>query len=245
MARPIITLLGLATLLAAHDAHAGRSHFAWLYGAEVNPERGVEVETWILEENKKGDAKTDETAFWWGPTLALTPQLQLAISMEAAYEDDRVGDAGVHFTRWGADVRYRLQSPDPVEAGPFAVLLRLGAKRLIEDRAGVRGEADVVASYQTGRLLATIDLGAIAERVPDANEVELRPAAGASVLVGDDVRLGAELYSELIVDGDATSWLVIGPTVSMTRGRFWGAATCGIGVFGIRTAPRVTFGLAL
>src|SRR5436190_9331090 len=127
--------LVVAAVLVAYvsPAHAGRTHFAWLYGSEVIPERGVEIENWILEENKKGDEKSDETSFWWGPVMALTQHLEFAISMEAADED-----TGAHFTRWGADVRYRPQSPDPVDAGPFTTLFRVGAKRLIHERAGVR-----------------------------------------------------------------------------------------------------------
>ena len=221
-------------------AHAGRTHFGWLYGSEVVPERGVEIENWIVEENKKGDAKTDETSFWWGPVIALTQHLEFVISAEAADET-----AGVHFTRWGADVRYRVQSPDPIDAGPFATLFRIGAKRLIQERAGVRGEADIVASYTAGILIASVDLGGVFEHSPGADEIEFRPGAGVSVRVVGDFRLGLETYSELIAKGDGTSWLVVGPTASLTHGRFWGAATFGIGMFGIRDAPRLTFGVAL
>jgi hypothetical protein len=231
----------IATLAAfTMPAHAGRTHFAWLYGSEVIPERGVEIENWILEENKKGDAKTDETSFWWGPVMALTQHLEFAISAEAADET-----SGVHFTRWGAEARYRVQSPDPIDAGPFSTLFRVGAKRLIHDRAGIRGEADIVASYAAGRAIASIDLGGIFQHSPSEDEIEFRPGAGVSIRVVDDFRLGVEAYAELIAKGEGTSWLVIGPTASLTHGRFWGAATLGIGVFGIRDAPRLTFGVAL
>ncbi len=224
----------------AAPAHAGRTHFGWLYGSEVIPERGVEIENWIVEENKKGDEKSDETSFWWGPVVALTQHLEFAISAEAADET-----SGVHFTRWGGEVRYRPQSPDPIDAGPFTTLFRVGAKRLIQERAGVRGEADIVATYAAGRAVMSLDLGGIFQRVPGDNEVEFRPGAGVSVHVANDFRLGVESYGELIVKGEGTSWLVVGPTASFTHGRFWGAATLGIGVFGIRDAPRLTFGVAL
>lgn len=234
--------LMVAAVLVSYvaPAHAGRTHFGWLYGSEVIPERGVEIENWIVEENKKGDEKSDETSFWWGPVVALTQHLEFAISAEAADET-----SGVHFTRWGGEVRYRPQSPDPIDAGPFTTLFRVGAKRLIQDRAGIRGEADIVASYTAGRAIISVDLGGVFERVPGANEVEFRPGAGFSVRVVDDFRLGVETYGELIVKGEGTSWLVVGPTASLTHGRFWGAATLGIGVFGIRDAPRLTFGVAL
>jgi hypothetical protein len=241
----MLRAVALASLaLLPLPAHAGRSHFGWLYGTEIIPERGVELETWILEENKKGDEKIDETAFWWGVVFALTPHVELAITTEAAYE--HVGDeGGVHFTRWGGEVRYRPQSPDPIDAGPFATLFRLGAKRLIEARDAVRGEADIVASYQVGRVFALVDAGAILTRSPDVTAFEFRPGGGVSIRAVDDLRFGVESYAELIVKGDGVSWLVVGPSVSLTHGRFWGAATYGIGLFGIRDSPRLTFGAAL
>lgn len=238
MRRSLITA-GIVLAYAA-PASAGRSHFGWMYGTDIIPERGVEIESWILEENQKGDSKGGETAFWWGPVMAFTQHLEFAISAEAAEED-----GAPHFTRWGADFRYRFQSPDAVDAGPFVLKVRGGAKRLIADRAGVRGEADLIASYTAGRVFAQIDAGAVYKQIPDANEVELRPAAGISVRAVEDLRFGVEMYSELIAHGDSTSWLTVGPTVSITSGRFWGAATYGIGMFGIRDAPRLTFGVAL
>ena len=235
----------LALLVGGATAHAGRSHFGWSYGTDVIPERGTELEMWILEENKKGDEKADETAYWWGILFALTPHWEIGITSEAKYEKSLVEEGDVHFTRWGGELRYRPQSPDAIDAGPFATKFRVGVKRLIEERAGLRGEADIIASYTSGRLLAAIDAGAIYVHTPDETEVELRPGAGVSIKVIDDFRVGAETYAELVVKGEGTSWLVVGPTVSLTHGRFWGAATYGIGLFGIRDAPRVSFGVAL
>ena len=229
-------------VMSAAPAHAGRTHFGWLYGTDIIPERGVELENWIIEENQKHEngVTTVETSFWWGPVVALTQHVEFAISAEASDET-----SGVHFTRWGGEVRYRPQSPDPIEAGPFATLFRVGAKRLIQERSGVRIEADAVASYTAGRVFALLDMGGIAEHSAAADEDEVRPGGGVSVRVVEDFRLGVETYSELIMHGEGTSWLVVGPTASITHGRFWGAATLGIGVFGIRDAPRLTFGVAL
>ena len=111
--------LGLfaSLLLGSVTAHAGRTHFGWLYGTDVVPERGTEFETWIVEENKKGDDKIDETSFWWGLVFALTPHLELAITTEAAFEKSRVEEGNVHFTRWGGELRYRPQSPDSIDFG--------------------------------------------------------------------------------------------------------------------------------
>lgn len=234
-----------AVLIGTATAHAGRTHFGWSYGTDVIPERGTEFETWILEENKKGDDKVEQTAFWWGLLFALTPHLEIGITAEAQFEKSQVEEGKVHFTRWGGEVRYRLQSPDAVDAGPFATLFRLGAKRLIEERAGFRIEADAVASYTVDRVFAQIDAGAVFVHTPDETEVELRPGAGVSIRAVDDLRFGVETYAEIAVQGDGTSWMAVGPTISITHGRFWGAATYGIGLFGIRDAPRLTFGAAL
>ena len=238
-------LLFASLMLGATSARAGRTHFAWSYGTDIIPERGTELETWILEENKKGDDQVDQTAFWWGILFAFTPHIEIGITAEAQFEKSNVEEGDVHFTRWGGEVRYRPQSPDPIDAGPFATLFRLGAKRLIEERAGFRIEADAVASYQTGRVFAAIDAGVVFVNTPMETEIELRPGAGVSIRVIDDLRLGAEAYAELVAQGEGTSWLVVGPTISLTHGRFWGAATYGIGIFGIRDAPRLTFGAAL
>jgi hypothetical protein len=241
-----LALAGLVLFATPTRAHAGRSHFAWLYGSDIVPERGTEVETWILEENGEGDKKERETAFWWGPVFAVTPHLELAIAIEAEYKDERDGRGGdVHFTRWGGELRYRVQSPDPVDAGPFVTKFRVAAKRLIENRAGVQLEADAILSYQRGRVFALVDLGAVLENIPGARETQIRPGAGISIRATKELRLGVESYGELVVDGDGTSWYVVGPTVSLTSGRFWGAATYGIGLFGMDNAPRVTFGVAL
>src|ERR1041385_4547081 len=81
------SLLPVAIVLAyAAPAHAGRSHFGWLYGSDIIPERGVELESWINEENQKTGEKTGETSFWWGPVMALTQHLEFAISAEAHEE---------------------------------------------------------------------------------------------------------------------------------------------------------------
>lgn len=239
-------VVGVLVLAAtAGTARAGRTPFGWSYGTDIVPERGTELETWFLEENGEGDEKKNETAFWWGAVFAPTQHLELALLMEAEYEDERDGKAGPHFTRWGGEVRYRLQSPDPIEAGPLATKLRFGAKRLIEDRAGYQLEADVINSVTHGRVFALLDLGIVTERIPGAKETQFRPSGGVSVRAVGDLRFGVEAYSELIVEGDGTSWMAIGPSVALTSGRIWVAATYGIGIFGMRDAPRVTFGVAL
>ncbi len=233
----------LAVLLWAAPASAGRTHYGWLYGTEINPERGAEIETWLFEEDGKGDQR-GETGVWWGPTIGLSPHLELAVPLEFGYEDDGMGNAGTEITRVGAELRYRLQSPDPIEAGPLTTLFRIGAKRLVLQRDAVRGEADVVVAYETGKLHAEIDLGMIAEYGPDFSRLEFRPGGGAVYRVARELRLGAEAYAELRVTGDSESWVAAGPTLAFTRGRFWMSGTFAIGLYNINAAPRVNLAIA-
>jgi hypothetical protein len=240
-----IVVVAIVLAATAGAARAGRTHFGWSYGTDIVPERGTELETWFLEENDEGDLKTRETAFWWGAVFAPTQHLELAVLLEASYEDERDGRAGTNFSRWGGEVRYRFQSPDPLEAGPLATKVRFGAKRLIQDRAGYQLEADLINGVKFGRVYAAVDLGVVTERIPGAKETQFRPSGGVSIRAIGDLRFGIETYSELIVEGDAKSWLVVGPCASLTNGRIWLAGTYGIGLFGIRDAPRITFGVAL
>ena len=237
---PIATVILAA--LAGH-ATAGRGPFAWSYSTEVNPEHMVESETWISEENKKGDAKADETLIWWGATVGITAHLEGVIPIEFARNSDLSTPGATDLKLWGGELRYRFNSPDPVEAGPVTALLRVAAFRMIEARSGIRGEADLVAGFEQGRFLINADGGLVSEHTPGATALEVRPSAGVSVLAFDKLRLGVEIYSELNVQGDSVSWLVIGPSASWTHGRFWLSTALGEGIFGIHTAPRVKFGI--
>lgn len=228
--------------LGAGQAQAGRTHYGWLYGTEVNPERGVELETWILQENGKGGDE-DETLVWWGPVFSVTEKLELAVPIEIEYK--REGEeAGTNLERFGGELRYRFNSPDPEQAGPITVLARVGAKRFAQVRSGARGEADLVVAFERGRFHAEIDAGAIAARKAGEDEVELRPGAGFSIETVSRLRFGAEAYAEISVVGDDTDWLAVGPTASFTRGRYWLSGTMAIGVVGIDTAPRINFAIA-
>jgi hypothetical protein len=242
MARRYLAFAG-GLLLVAAPAHAGRSPFAWSYGSEVNPVRMVEIETWISEENQVGGSES-ETLIWWGITVGLTDHLELAVPIELAAGSPG-GDAGfdTDLERWGGELRYRFDSPDPVAAGRFATLARLGVMREVASRGEFRAEADLVVQLALDRVVLGVDLGIIAEHAPRDTKLELTPGAGIGVRAVGELHLGAEVFGEVHVDSDSTDWLVVGPAASVTRGRFWIAAAYGIGVVGIRTAPRVKLGI--
>jgi hypothetical protein len=224
-------------------AHAGRTPYGWLYGTEVIPERGAEIQTWVSEEN--GKPPTDIHDTWWGlgALVGVTDKLELALPIDMLW---RVQDgAQPRFTvKWfGAEARYRFVSQDPVDAPRLAPLVRVAVKRDVTVRDRVRTEADLVASYQNCRVHALIDIGAIGEFARDDSHFELRPGAGVSFTVTDELRLGAEAYAELSFDDERKSWAIVGPNIAWTHGRFWLSASFGIGVYQIDTAPRFVWGI--
>jgi len=240
----VVVAVYVAYAIAAPGAaHAGRTPYGWLYGTEVMPERGAEIQTWIFEENGRLPADIHDTWLGWSALVGVTDKLELALPIDMLW---RVQDgAQPRFTvKWfGVEARYRFVSQDPVDAPPFAPLLRVAVKRDVTTRDIVRAEGNLVASYQACRVHALIDIGAIGDFSRDDKHLELRPGAGISVAVTSELRLGAEAYAELSLDDKRESWAVVGPNVAWTHGRFWLSAAFGIGVYQIDTAPRFTWGI--
>jgi hypothetical protein len=234
-------LLSLLVCLLPGTAHAGRTFFGWLYGTELMPERAVELQTWIYETNEKYGTEEKETSIWWGPQIGITDQLELSLPIEMYWTSEK---PGFHFRRYGLELRYRFAVADPVEAPPFVPLVRIAAKRDVTERDLVRLEGDIVASYEVGAVQLLADVGFIADLAPGQRHTEVRPGGGVSIRIVDDLRLGAELYSELSMDSNGVSWAAVGPNLAWTHGRFWLSAAFGIGVYHIKTAPRVMWGVA-
>jgi hypothetical protein len=225
------------------DAAAGRTHYGWLYGTEVMPERGVEIQNWLQERNFLGDTDLRETLFWWGPLVGVTDQLELALPMEITWDVADGAESNFTFRRYGIEGRYRFVTQDPEDAPPFAPLVRFGIKRdvVVRDRTIV--EVDLVASYESGRLHLLADAGIVGAIDPDDTHFEARPGAGISFRAVGDLRFGAEVFSELSFDSGGESWAAAGPNVAWTHGRFWLSAAYGIGLYNIRTAPRFMWGV--
>lgn len=238
----------LAVLVVAclwpRTVHAGRSFYGWLYGTEVMPERGVELQTWILEEDNKYDNHEQQSSIWWGPLIGITDQLELALPVELDWEHVDPDKATFTFKRFGIEARYRLVTADPVEAPPLVPLVRLAVKRDVTQRDDVRVEADVVTSYEAGAVHALVDLGFVGDLTPDTQHTELRPGGGVSVQVTGELRVGAEAYAELRLDSRDKTWAAVGPNLAWTHGRFWLSGAFGIGVYHIKAAPRFMFGIA-
>ena len=244
----------LAFLLAAcvlpRSAHAGRNIYGWLYGTEVLPERGVELQTWIWDENDKYGTRNRETWLLWGPAVGVTDQLELSLPVELSWTDTLTSmNPDVHavsttFKRFGIEARYRFASADPVEASALVPLLRLAAKRDVTVRDNVRIEGDAVVTYDAGAVQAVIDVGLVGDVKSTTQHFEARPGGGISYAATPELRIGAEIYAELSLDQGSESWASVGPNLSWTHGRFWLSGTVGYGVYHVKVASRVMWGVA-
>ncbi|MDB4953587.1 MAG: hypothetical protein JWO36_1156 [Myxococcales bacterium] len=239
-------VVALAIIAAPGSAHAGRTFYGWLYGTEVMPERGAELMTWVSEENRKSaEDNGSETNWWVGPLIGVTDQLELALPIEIAWSaSDVPGSARTSLDKYGIEARYRLVTQDPVDAPAFVPLIRVAVKRLVTERDTARPEADLVGSYQTGRVHALVDLGMIGEINSNDHHFEFHPGAGVSIEAVGDLRLGAEVYAELTLDSNGKSWAIVGPNLSWSHGRTWISAAFGIGIYQIKDAPKVQWGIA-
>jgi hypothetical protein len=226
------------------SAHAGRSFYGWLYGTEVMPERGVELQTWILDENGKYGNNDKQSWLWWGPVVGITDQLELALPIEMYWSSSDTRAAAFTFRRFGIEVRYRMVSPDAVDSPGLIPLVRVAAKRDVSVRDAVRIEGDAVASYDVGVVNALVDLGFIGDISSGTRHTEVRPSVGVSVRVASELRLGAEGYAELSLDSHGESWALAGPNLAWTHGRFWLSGAFGIGIYHVTLAPRVMWGIA-
>jgi hypothetical protein len=246
--RTALALVLFACVLP-RTAHAGRTFYGWLYGTEVVPERGVELQTWIQDENDKYSSRNKETWLAWGPLVGITDELELGLPVELEWSDVPVtGDmagrrTSFTFKRFGVEARYRLAPPDPVEAPALVPLVRLAVKRDVTARSNVRLEGDAVVSYQAGGLQVVADIGFTGDLASSASHLELHPGVGVSVLATGELRVGAEIYSELSLDTRSESWAMVGPDLSWTHGRFWVSGAFGIGLYRVQVAPRVIWGI--
>lgn len=250
--RTVLAVVFLACVLP-RTAQAGRTFYGWLYGTEVVPERGVELQTWVQDETDKYSTRNKETWLAWGPLVGVTDQLELGLPVELEWADVITPDPGggppserVSFTfkRFGIEARYRLASPDPVEAPALVPLIRVAVKRDVTARSTARVEGDAVVSYQAGTVQVVADLGFTGDIASDSSHLELHPGAGVSVPVTAELRVGAELYAELSLDARSESWAVAGPDLSWTHGRFWFSGAFGVGLYRVQVAPRVIWGIA-
>jgi len=228
------------------SASAGRTFYGWLYGSEVMPQRGVEMQTWVYEvDDLETNNHSRRTSVWWGPLIGITDQLELALPIEFDWTSADGAENNFTLQRFGAEARYRFVSQDPEDMPPFAPLARLAIKRDVVLRDITRLEGDLVASYQAGDVHVLADLGIIGEVSADVQTFEARPGAGISINLVEELRIGAEFYSELeLQNDDSKSWAGIGPNFAWTFGRFWLSGAFLVGIYHVKVAPRFMWGVA-
>ena len=236
-----------AVIAATGSAHAGRSFYGWLYGTDVMPERGAEIQTFVAEENRQShDANASESDWWIAPAIGINDQLELLLPVEMDWTVSDDQTPRFTFVNYGAELRYRLVTSDPTDKPAFVPLVRVALKRIVTGPRDVwQPEADVVATYDAGPAQLDVDLGMIADVSTSAQEYELRPGAGVSVLAIGDVRFGAEAFAEIpLANGGDATWIAAGPNVAWSHGRSWLSAAYGVGLYHIRDAPKLNWGIA-
>lgn len=239
-------LIAGVVCLAPAAAHAGRTQYGWLFGTEVMPERGAELQTWITEENGSDKINYHETLWGLQALIGVTDQLELAFPIEFVWKDaDDPVTPSFTWKRYGVEARYRLVSGDPVDAPPFAPLLRLAVKRDVTVRDTAIIEANFVASTTTptGSVMGLVDLGFVAAINSDDQAYEARPGIGVSFKVAGDFRLGAEVFGHIDLKESAGRWIAAGPNLAWSHGRSWVSAAMGIGLYQIKTAPALQWGI--
>jgi hypothetical protein len=243
--RLVLFLLFAAAIATPVTAHAGRSSFGWLQDTEVIPERGAEITTFVSEENRNADEANARDSSWWvAPQIGITDQLALGLPVELQWAAADGVAGKTNFLNYGAELRYRMVTQDPVDKPDFAPLVRLALKRVVTGTRDVwQPELDVVGSYETGGVRAVLDLGLVGQLDAASHHFDARPGAGVSIRAIDDLRLGAEVFSEISLDDDA-KWVALGPNVAWSHGRTWISAAYGIGLYHIRDAPKLNWGIA-
>jgi hypothetical protein len=209
------------------------------------PERSVELQTWVSEENKnEAEANLSRSIWGVGPQIGITDQLELALPVEVWWSRTPGGPGVTQLNNYGVEAHYRLVSQDPEEATELVPLVRVGVRRSVGARDSMNPEIGLVTTYETGSVVIAADLGLAGSLTRDDATFELRPALGVSVLAVGDLRFGAEAFAEVPLEETGDTWIVAGPDLSWTHGRFWISATYGIGLKNVKDAPRVQWGIA-
>jgi hypothetical protein len=231
-------LVWMAVLIPAR-AHGGPTLYGWLPETTTTPPDSMELATSLYERDNLGALHERSSWLVWTPSVGLTRCLELAfpIALATRTQDDASPWSGIG--RYGAELRWRV----PPHGIPIHSLARFGVSRNVELQTQVRTEVELAAAYDIDRVQIEAAIGGVLDINFGHLHEELRPGVGTSVLVTDELRLGAELHAELSRDATVTSWAVIGPDVAWQHGRFWLAGVLGIGIKNITAAPRLNIGM--
>jgi len=232
-------------------ANAGRTFYGWLQDTQVMPERGAEIQTFISEENFQGpdgtpSTKDHNTTWWLAPAIGINDQLELSLPVQFDWDYVEGGTPHTNFLSYGAQLKYRFVTADPVDAPDFVPAIRATIDRVV---IGTRDhwvpEVDLIGSYQTGIFHSVVNAGVVGDVSPNAQDFELHAGGGVSIETIADLRIGAEGLVEVALNGgSAGDWIGVGPNIAWSHGRSWLSASYLIGVYQIRDAPKLNWGIA-
>jgi hypothetical protein len=215
------------------------------------PERSVELLTWVSEENRYTPLMNRSWSIWGlSPDIGVTDRLEVTLPVEFWWARTPGMPGSTQLNNYGVEARYRLVSQDPVEAPPFAPLVRVSVRRLVALRDTMVPEVGLVGTYEVGSVIIGADLGMSSEITRNESSFDFHPAIGVSVHATGDLRFGAEAVAYVPLQGENMksagdlSWFAAGPNLSWTHGRFWLSATYSIGISHVKDAPRAQWGIA-
>jgi hypothetical protein len=240
-------LILFAMVTASATASAGRTYYGWLQGTEVMPERGAEIASFISEENYLAQADNDRNTTWWiAPLIGINDQLELALPVQFAWDRSDHTPPTSTLAEYGAELKYRFVTSDPVDRPDFVPAVRVRLGRIVYGSRDVwEPEVDLIGSYEKGAVHAVVNAGVYSNLGPNLTHFAAHQGAGISIETVSDLRVGVEVYAELDLDdkGDG-SWAIAGPNIAWSHGRTWLSANYGIGIYQVRDAPRVNWGIA-
>lgn len=231
-------IAALLVLTWTGSAAAGPMTYGWLPATELVPAHHAEAGGWLYERDDRGGAHERASVLGGAPAFGVTDRFELRVPFELMVRTaiDEPSTSGL--ARFGGEGRYRFTA----RGAALAPIARFALLRDVTIRSLVRAEAGTAVALEQGAVHVEGALDVIAEVNRSTTHLELHPAAGATMRVGDSWRLGGELYAEVSLDETADTWLALGPTAAARFGASWLSATFGVGLRGITFAPRINWG---
>ena len=240
-----LTLLGaLAAFLFCRPAVAGPRPYAFSQGVDSLSDGTLELESWFsAEKPRSGAAGWD---WWLGPVAGITDRIEAGLF--AIFEQPAVSAPGATSTVALSSLRAHA-SWLLADKAAWPVDVRLRAEYGQRVAAGTPNTAwlTAIVSRDIGRLNLTANLGGYLEMADDETVPELVGSFGSTIELPAGFRLGGEILTAKELKTGSSIELWAGPSLAYGRGRFWVAATFGLGLTDDTShhRGRVLFGLTL
>ena len=242
-ARCLTLLAALAALLPSRAAMAGPRPYGFSQGVDSLPDGTLELESWFsAEKPRSGAAGWD---WWLGPVTGLTDRIEAGLF--AIFEQPAAspgGTSSVALSSLRAHASWLL-----ADKAAWPVDVRLRAEYGQRVAAGTPNTAwlTAIVSRDLGRLNLTANLGGYLEMADDETLSELVGSFASTMELPAGFRLGGEIFTEKELKAGGKTEVWAGPSLAYGRGRFWLAATFGLGLTDDTSQHRgrVLFGLTL